>query len=63
MLLELLPCFQVAPLHHDALVFELVGREGFVPVDLLLQGHQVILVETIEIVTAMDITTEGEGLL
>ena len=62
--LELLPGPEVAALHHDVLVGDgLVNAAELMIVGLLLQGHQVVLVEFVQVVTAVDITTEGESLL
>jgi hypothetical protein len=62
-LLELLPCFQVAPFHHDTVVLEFFSRESFVAMNLLLQWHQVILVKLVKVVFTVGITSVGKSLL
>jgi hypothetical protein len=62
-LLELLPCFQVASFHHDTVVLQFFSRESFVAMNLLLQWHQVILVKLVKVVFTVGITPVGKSLL
>lgn len=63
LLLELLPCSEIATLHHDILILGLVYTHELVVIDFLFKRHKVVLVEFVKIVATEDITAERQRLL
>ena len=64
-LLELLPCFQVAAIHHNRVDLELVSQVFLVITNegLGLQRHQVFFIELVKVVFTDDISAMGESLV